>query len=188
MTGPVRGRRKLVVGAGLLTALLLAVAALRSRDILVWYHVQLLRRDPGLMPGWLVLPPDSLQAEALRGFLRTQSGVLRLRQRIVELVLEIGAKDDPAFLLQNLPKGRFLQFGIFDMGKYHYLFIDGPRTLYMALPAESEILAWGPMLESMGSGDFELGEHPGVLFTVWTYREDSGRGPLVVEGSLTRTN
>ena len=169
-----------------MTALIVLAAALRSRDLLVWYHVQVLRRDPQLMPAWLVLPPDSLQGEALRGFLRTQSGVLRLRQRIVELVLEIGAKDDPGVLPENIGEGRFLQFGIFDMGKYHYLFIDGPRTLYMALPAESEILAWGPLLESLGSGDFELAEHPGILFTIWTYREDSGRGPLVVEGSLTR--
>lgn len=169
-----------------MTALIVLAAALRSRDILVWYHVQVLRRDPQLMPRWRVAPPDSLEAEALRSFLRTRTGVLRLRQHIVTAILELGAKNDPGFLPQNLGKGRFLQFGVFELANSRYLLMDGAKTLAKPLPAESEILAWGSLLESLGSGDFELAEHPGILFTIWTYREDSGRGPLVVEGSLTR--
>src|SRR5688572_4632127 len=140
------------------------------------------------MPAWLAATPDSLQGEALRSFLRTPTGVLRLRQRIVETILEIGAKDDPGFLPRNLGKGRFIQFGIFELANSRYLLMDGTKTLAQPLPAESEILAWGSLLESLGSGDFELAEHPGILFTIWTYREDSGRGPLVMEASLTRRN
>jgi hypothetical protein len=181
-----RRGKKIVLGAGILTALLLAVAALRSRDLLVWYHRAMLRRDPGLMTAWQKTPPDSLQGEALREFLGTATGVRRLRQHIVEAVIGRAAKQDAGFLLQSLGPGRYLQFGLFDMGKGSYLFIEGPRTLFEMLPPESEILAWGPLLESLGNGDFELPEHPGVLFTIWTYREDSGRGPLVVECSMTR--
>ena len=109
-----------------------------------------------------------------------------LRKRIVDAVIGLAVEVDPGFLIEALGKGKFLQFGLFELGKERLLLIDGHTTLYRTLPPESEILAWGDLLESLGSGDFELAEHPGVSFTLWSYREDSGRGPLVVEGSLTR--
>jgi len=173
-------------GAGIVTLSLFLVAAFHARDIAIAYHVDVLRRDTRMMPAWLNAPDGSLKREGLREFVRTPAGQRALRKRIVDAVIGLAVEVDAGFLIEALGKGKFLQFGLFELGKQRLLLIDGPQTLYRYLPPESEILAWGDLLESLGSGDFELAEHPGVSLTVWAYREGSGRGPVVVEGSLTR--
>ena len=94
---------------------------------------------------------------------------------MVDAVIGLAVEVDAGFLLEALGKGKFLQFGLFEVGTQRLLLVDGHTTIYRTLAPESEILAWGDLLESLGSGDFELAEHPGVVFTVWTYREDCRR-------------
>lgn len=179
------GRRFAFLGAaGMVLVLLLAL--LHWRDVLVAYHLTALRRDPSQMTAWIQEPEDSPRGMALRRYLRTGPGVRELRRRTVESALAVLASDHREFLPQALDENEIVQFGLYELVGGLWLLADGPTTVSLTVPPESEVRALAPLLEFVESGAFEVEEYPGVDFTVWSFREAGTEERVALECRMAR--
>lgn len=162
------------------TGLVVALALVSGRDLVVFYHVGILRQNPGSLDAWAVEPAGSIRGDALRRFLETPAGRRALGGRCLQAVLEFLEKDHPGFRPDATPPAGIVQLGVYTLAG-HYLLVDGPSTLALPIPPESRILVHEPFFERIGEINLELDDFPGIAFTIWGYTEEAENGGPVLE-------
>ena len=179
------GRKTALVGGAIVALLVISVAAL-WKEIIVAYHVSRLRDDPALIAAWISERGDSARRIALGRYARTARGIEVLRRHCLGFVFDCLAAGHPEFLPGAVPAGQVVQLGVYRIAPTtSYLLADGPSTVVVPISAtlhDSQI----PLLDLVTPGDFELVEHAGVRFTVWSYREEVEGRPPVLEVALIR--
>jgi hypothetical protein len=179
------GRKTALVGAAIVALLLIALLAL-WKEIVVAYHVSRLRDDPALITTWISERDDSARRIAIGRYARTARGIEVLRRRCLAFVFDLLAAKHPKFLPGAVLPGQIVQIGVYRIAPAtSYLLADGPSTIFLSISQaahDSQI----PLLDLVTPGEFWLAEHPGIRFTVWSYREEVEGRPPVLEAELIR--